>query len=157
MKKYLPLVISLLSLNSFACECALGLSFKDYVESADIIFYGTVVSINDEKYEGYKDMLNYHFDKENYPENYGYKPSFEILEVFKGEFKKPLVKNIYEYKSDWGGCDRVFKMGYSYIFFGHFQENGAISTSICTLGGIVKETEYLDKLRSVIKSAVNNE
>lgn len=157
MKIYFSLIIILFSVNSYACECALGLSFEDYVEGADIIFYGTVVSINDDKYDGYKDMLNYDFDKENYPEKYGFKPGFVILEIFKGEFKKPLENNIYEYKSDWSGCDRIFKKGYSYIVFGHFQENGEISTSICTLGGIVKEIDYFDKLRSAIKPVAGKE
>lgn len=150
-------MIVLISLNSYACECALGLSFEDYVESADIIFYGTVVSINDEKFDGYKDMLNYHFDKENYPDKYGYKPGFEILEIFKGKFEKPLENGIYNYVADWSGCDRIFKKGYSYIVFGHFQDNGEISTSICTLGGIITETDYFEKLRAVTKPAANNE
>mgnify|MGYP005834401079 CR=1 FL=1 len=157
MKKLLPLIIFLFSVSSYACECALGLGFKDYVNSADIIFYGTVVSINDDKFEGYKDMLDYDLNKENYPAKYGYKPGFEILEIFKGKFKKPLENGIYNYVADWMGCDRIFKKGYSYIVFGHFQENGEITTSICTLGGIVNEPEYFEKLRAVIKSVGTKE
>lgn len=97
MKKLLPLIIFFFSVSSYACECALGLSFKDYVKSADIIFYGTVVSINDARFEGYKDMLDYDLNKQNYPFKYGYKPGFEILEIFKGKFKKPLKNGIYNY------------------------------------------------------------
>lgn len=102
-------------------------------------------------------MLNYHFDKENYPDKYGYKPSFEILEVVKGKFKNQLKNGIYYYVADWSGCDRIFKKGYSYIVFGHFQDNGEISTSICTLGGIITENDYFDKLRAVVNGKVKTD
>lgn len=157
MRKLLLILFILLSVSTYACECALGTSLEEHIEDADIIFYGTVVSINDAKYEEYKDMLKYYLDQENYPEKYGYKPSFKILEIFKGKFPNPTEDNIFEYKSYWSNCDRIFKKGFSYIFFGHIDDNGEINTNICTIGGVVKDLEYLEKLRSKITPATNKD
>lgn len=133
----------------------MGKSFQEHVNSADIIFYGTVTSINDEKYENYENTLTYLLDSASYPENYGYKPTFKIIEIFKGTFEIPLEHNSYEYKSRWSNCDRSFKKGYSYIVFGYFEENGEINTSICLPGGIIYDSGYFPKLRTAVVTAIN--
>lgn len=155
MKNLFLLWCFLLTQSSFVCECITGKSFEEHVESVDVIFYGTVKTINDSTYEGFKHMMDFIFDPENYPENYGYKPTFEIIELYKGEFKTPLVENLYEYKSNWCNCDRAFKKGYSYIVFGHTREDGEINTSICVPGGIIYDPEYFDRLNSALSPGEN--
>lgn len=134
-----------------ACECISTMSMKEKVEEADIIFYGTVVGVDDRNDPVYADYVKYQTFGNDYADKGGYEPFFEIIENFKGDIKDKLVDGKFSYQTEWTNCDRFYDIGYNYIFFGFYDNKGKITTNICMMGGIVKEVAFLDEIRDLTK------
>lgn len=121
------------------------------IKDADIIFYGTVIGVDDRNDPVYAENVKYSILGEDYAYKGGYEPIFKIIENFKGDILDKLVDGKFNYQTEWTNCDRLYEFGYSYIFFGNYDEKGKIRTSICMLGGIVKDLEFLEKIRDRTK------
>jgi hypothetical protein len=145
------LIFLFLSGGLHACECILTKSMEEMVEDADIIFYGTVVGVDDRDDPVYSEQVKYYTFGDDYANVGGYEPIFEIIESFKGELKNHLVGGKFNYLTEWTNCDRLYKIGYSYIFFGNYDEKGIIRTNICMMGGIVKDLATLEEIRVLTK------
>ena len=153
MKFKFQIIVIFLFLNGglHACECILTKSMEEMVEDADIIFYGTVVGIDDRKDPVYSENVKYYTFGDDYPNKGGYEPIFKIIENFKGDIKDKLVEGKFHYQTEWTNCDRLYKMGYSYIFFGNYDDEGKIRTNICMMGGIVKDLAILKEIKDLVK------
>ena len=134
-----------------ACECVLTMTMEEMVEGADIIFYGTVVGVDDRNDPKYEEWVKYYTFGNDYADEGGYEPNFGIIENFKGDIKNQLVDGNYQYQREWTNCDRFYKIGYSYIFFGYYDDKGKINTSICMMGGIVRDLAFLEEIRDLTK------
>ena len=145
------LIFLFLTGGLYACECILTKSMEEMVEDADIIFYGTVVGVDDRNDPIYAENVKYYTFGEDYANKGGYEPIFTIIENFKGDIKDQLVDGKFHYQTEWTNCDRLFEIGYSYIFFGNYDDKGKIRTNICMMGGIVKDLATLEEIRDLTK------
>ncbi|MDT0685864.1 hypothetical protein [Autumnicola psychrophila] len=134
-----------------ACECILTKSIEEMVEDADIIFYGTVLGVDDRDDPVYAEQVKYYTFGDDYANKGGYEPIFKIIENFKGGIKDQLVDGKYSYQTEWTNCDRLYKISYSYIFFGNIDDNGKIRTNICMMGGIVNDVTTLEEIKDLTK------
>lgn len=134
-----------------ACECISTMSMEEMVEEADEIFYGTVVGVDDPNDPVYAEYVKYQTFGNDYANKGGYEPIFEIIENFKGNLKHQLVDGKFNYQTEWTNCDRLYDIGYSYIFFGNYDDKGNIRTSICMMGGIVEDVAFFNEIRDLTK------
>jgi len=145
------LIFLFLSGGLYACECIQTKSMEEMVKDADIIFYGSVVAVDDRNDPVYAENVKYStFGKDNANKG-GYEPIFKIIENFKGDINDHLIDGKFNYQTEWTNCDRLYEIGYSYIFFGNYDDKGKIRTSICMMGGIVKDLEFLEEIRYLTK------
>ncbi len=125
---------------------------EEMVEEADVIFYGTVVGVDDRNDPGYEEWVKYYTFGNDYAKQGGYEPIFKIIENFKGNLEDHSIEGRFTYQTEWTNCDRFYDIGYSYIFFGNYDDEGKIKTSICMMGGIVKDLNFLEKIRDLAKN-----
>ncbi|MDT0689906.1 hypothetical protein RM549_08920 [Salegentibacter sp. F188] len=127
------------------------MSMEEMVEEADVIFYGTVVGVEDQNDPVYAENVKYYTLGDDYAKIGGFEPVFKIIESFKGDLKDQLVDAKFHYQTEWTNCDRLYKIDYSYIFFGNYDDEGTIRTNICMMGGIVKDLALLEEIRDHTK------
>ena len=142
----LLIVLSLRFTDVYGCECIPFRPFEEQYKMADIVFLAEVIEIADDQDVGFKNTLYYHIDS-LYTDIGGYRPKFKVLNVYRGEFNEPIVDGEYQYKSSWSLCDVFFQRDKTYIVFGYFDENGYLTTNICTMTNIMND-EILKKLNS---------
>ena len=103
--------LTILTADSFECECIPVLTLEQQFSKADIVFYAKVNSVNDRQVKGFKDTMHFTMDS-LYTDKGGYHPTLKIKKVYKGNINANIGVNI---KSNWGLCDVFFKNDTDYI------------------------------------------
>ena len=109
-KVYLFTILILLSYYySQSCRCLREMSVSESYKKADAIFSGKVLSIEDN------------------PKSFQIVVTFRIIKVFKGDFKKRIVR----LSTGRTSCDWIFTKDRNYLVYAESNKN-YLSTHLCT-------------------------
>ncbi len=142
-------IITILLLNAAYCSCAcdcIMFPIDSYIKKVDYIFTGKVIEVLDSiDFEDIIDTPN----NRAYMKDRGYRVRVVIIEKIK---TKQLKYDTLEFTSDFSGCDPVYKLNESYLFFADKTKSGKFKMVHCTYWGPLEESkDKIKKLKSKLK------
>jgi hypothetical protein len=151
----LLVLIFLFTFSSKACECIFpaNYDFGAHARSYPLIFYGEVVSIQDEKDPNFKWIPDLVFDSLYYKTR-GYNPEFRVIKRLKGRFGKAVKRGRLTLGSGFSSCSRTFSLGQRYLVFAYRHGDGPLETNICAPNRKISGKQGWNSMRNQVKKAL---